>query len=58
MADDEAYNNGLVKRQAVLAEAWTGYLKTNPPDDKQQFQNGWMEARKSALVTAGLEPVF
>lgn len=45
-------------RQAVLAEAWAKYLKTNPPDDKQQFQNGWMSARKSALVAAGLEPIF
>jgi TRAP transporter TAXI family solute receptor len=57
-ADDEAYNNGLVKRQGVLAEAWSAYLKTNPPDDKQQFQSGWMDARKAALVAAGLEPVF
>jgi hypothetical protein len=57
-ADDEAYNNGLFKRQGVLAQAWAGYLKTNPPDDKQAFLNGWMAARKSALVAAGLEPIF
>jgi TRAP transporter TAXI family solute receptor len=57
-ADDEAYNSGLIKRQVVLADAWAGYLKTNPPDDKQQFQTGWMEARKAALVAAGLEPIF
>ena len=57
-ADDEAYNNGLFKRQGVLAEAWAGYLKTNPPEDKQPFQNGWMQARKSALAAAGLEPIF
>ena len=57
-ADDEAYNAQLLKRQGVLADAWAGYLKTNPPDDKQQFQTGWMDARKSALVAAGLEPIF
>ena len=57
-ADDEAYNSGLLKRQGVLADAWAGYLKTNPPDDKQQFQTGWMDARKAALVAAGLEPIF
>jgi TRAP transporter TAXI family solute receptor len=57
-ADDEAYNEGLLKRQGVLADAWAAYLKTNPSDDKQQFQTGWMEARKSALVAAGLEPIF
>jgi hypothetical protein len=56
--DDDAHNNELVKRQGVLAEAWAGFLKANPPDDKQQFQTGWMEARKSALVAAGLEPIF
>ena len=57
-ADDEAYNNGLLKRQGVLADAWAVYLKSNPPDDKQQFQTTWMEARKSALVAAGLEPIL
>jgi TRAP transporter TAXI family solute receptor len=56
--DEDAYNSGLLKRQGVLADAWAGYLKTNPPDDKQQFQTGWMEARKGALVAAGLEPIF
>ena len=48
----------LIKRQGMLASAWAAYLKTNPPQDKQQFQAGWMEARKGALVAAGLEPVF
>jgi TRAP transporter TAXI family solute receptor len=55
-ADEEAHNAGLLKRQGVLADAWAAYLKTNPPEDK--FQAGWMEARKSSLVAAGLEPVF
>jgi hypothetical protein len=55
---DEAYNNGLLKRQGVLADAWAVYLKGNPSDDKQQFQSGWMEARKGALMAAGLEPIF
>ena len=57
-ADDEAHNVQVLKRQAVVADAWAAYLKTNPPDDKQQFQAHWMEARKSALVAAGMEPVF
>jgi len=57
-ADEETYNNGLLKRQGILANAWAAYLKTNPAEDKQQFQTGWMEARKGALVAAGLEPVF
>jgi TRAP transporter TAXI family solute receptor len=56
--DDEAYNIQLFKRQGVLADAWAAYLKTNPPEDKQQFQTGWMDARKAALVAAGLESIF
>ena len=56
--DDEAHNAALLKRQGVLTSAWTAYLKTNPPQDKQQFQAGWMDARRSALAGAGLEPVF
>jgi hypothetical protein len=57
-ADEEAHNAGLLKRQSVLADAWTAYLKANPAEDKQQFQAAWMEARKSALAAAGLEPIF
>ena len=57
-ADDEAHNAQVLKRQGVVADAWAAYLKTNPSDDKQQFQANWMEARKSALVAAGVEPVF
>jgi TRAP transporter TAXI family solute receptor len=56
--DEEVHNNGLLNRQGVLAEAWAAYLKANPPEDKQQFQNGWMAARRSALSAARLEPVF
>jgi TRAP transporter TAXI family solute receptor len=57
-ADDQAHNAALIKRQGVLAAAWAAYLKTNPPQDKQQFQTGWMEARRSALASAALDPVF
>ena len=57
-ADEMAKSEALIKRQGVLASAWAAYLKTNPSQDKQQFQAGWTEARRSALVAAGLEPVF
>ena len=49
-------NDALIARQKVLAEAWTTYLKTNPPDDKDAFRKGWMEARRTALTKAG-QPV-
>jgi TRAP transporter TAXI family solute receptor len=57
-ADDEAHNRVLLKRQAVLAEAWKRYLDANPPADKQAFRDRWIEARRAALVSAALEPVF
>jgi TRAP transporter TAXI family solute receptor len=55
-ADDEAHNAALLKRQGVLADAWAAYLKTKPSDD--QFQAGWMDARRAALASAGMEAVF
>jgi TRAP transporter TAXI family solute receptor len=57
-ADDEAHNEGLLKRQAVLTAAWADLLKTNPPADKTAFRDTWMAARKAALVKAGLDPIF
>lgn len=55
-AEDQTYNDGLIKRQGVLAAAWTAYTKTNPPDDK--FADGWSAARKAALVEAKLPDAF
>jgi TRAP transporter TAXI family solute receptor len=53
-AADEVYNNGLLKRQQVLADAWGGFLKGNPPDDAAQFRPAWMKVRAEALAKAGL----
>jgi hypothetical protein len=52
--DDEAHNQGLLKRQNVLSTAWTAFLKTNPAEDKDQFRSAWMGARRAALAKAGL----
>ena len=49
-------NDTLIARQKVLAESWAAYLKTNPPDDKDAFRKGWMEARRTVLTKAG-QPV-
>ena len=57
-AADEAHNQGLVKRQGVLAAAWQAYLKTNPPDDGEAFRKGWMAARKDALTKANMDVVY
>jgi TRAP transporter TAXI family solute receptor len=55
-AEHEAHNQGLLKRQATLAAAWSAYLKTNPAEDG--FQKGWLAARKDALTKAGMDPIF
>ena len=49
-----AHNDGLLKRQGVLAAAWKKY-KSDPHSD---FQGGWMKARSAALSDAGLPVVF
>lgn len=55
-ADDQAHNDGLIKRQQVLADAWSAYTKSNPPDDK--FAEGWSAARRDALAKASLSDPF
>lgn len=57
-AEHEAHNQALLKRQATLAEAWSGFLKGNPSDDKDAVTKAWVTARKSALTKAGMDPVF
>ncbi|MBX3502543.1 MAG: TAXI family TRAP transporter solute-binding subunit [Alphaproteobacteria bacterium] len=56
-AEHEAHNQKILKRQAVLMEAWTAFMKA-PPADKEAFHIGWMSARKAALTKAGMDPVF
>lgn len=53
---DQTHNDGLIKRQGILAAAWAAYTKTNPPDDK--FAQGWSAARKAALAEAKLPDAF
>ncbi|HWV95512.1 MAG TPA: TAXI family TRAP transporter solute-binding subunit [Xanthobacteraceae bacterium] len=55
-AEDQAHNDALIKRQGILAAAWTAFVKTNPPDDK--FSEGWAAARKEALARANLPDAF
>ena len=55
---DEAHNQKLLTRQKVLADAWSGFLKGSPPEDREGFTKGWMAARKAALTKAGLDIVF
>ena len=54
----QRHNDALLKRQATLAAAWGDFLKTNPPEDREQFRAAWMKARAAALTKAGLEVLF
>jgi TRAP transporter TAXI family solute receptor len=56
--DQEAHNNGLLKRQGVLAAAWTEYGKSNPSSDEKEFYAGWMKARAAALNKANMPNGF
>ena len=57
-AEQDAHNNGLLKRQEVLAAAWAEYGKASPPSDDKAFLDGWMTARAAALAKANLPNGF
>ena len=57
-AEQDAHNNGLYKRQEVLAAAWADYGKSNPPSDDKAFLEGWMKARAAALAKANMPDGF
>jgi hypothetical protein len=56
--EDQAHNDGLFKRQAVLAAAWADYGKSGPPPGDKEFLDGWMAARAAALKKANLSNGF
>jgi hypothetical protein len=55
--EDQAHNDGLIKRQGVLAAAWKGYAGSAPSGDKD-FLDGWMAARAAALQKANMPNGF
>ena len=56
--EQEAHNNALFKRQAVLTTAWADYGKSSPPSDDKAFLAGWMAARAAALKKANMPDGF
>ena len=54
----QRHNDALLKRQATLAAAWGDFMKTNPPEDREQFRAAWMKARAAALTKAGMDVLF
>lgn len=52
----QAHQDLLLKRQEVLATAFSAYKATNPP--KEEFKAGWVITRAEALADAGLHVNF
>lgn len=55
-AEHDAYNDALIKRQALLAATWADFMKTNPAE--ASFRKDWMTFRAAALTKAGLDVIF
>lgn len=53
----QAHNDGLVERQKVLKAAWDEVVAGNIADDAA-FQTAWQEARRTALESAGMNPIW
>jgi TRAP transporter TAXI family solute receptor len=56
-AAHQTHNDGLLKRQDVLAAAWKEASAVKHADDKA-FVAAWMKTRAAHLVKAGMEPVW
>jgi hypothetical protein len=56
-AEDQAHNDGLIKRQKILAGAWASVMAGSYADDNA-FAQAWMKARADALTKAGMDPVL
>jgi len=56
--EHEAHNQKALKRQETLAAAWSAFLKTNPPEDREALRKAWMTVRNTALQKAGFETIF
>lgn len=52
-AGAEAQNQRNLERQAVLAEAWSGFFDS-APEDYDEFQKAWLAVREKALASAGM----
>jgi len=51
--EHQAHNDGLIKRQQVLAKAWAGMNKA-ADIDAEAFAAAWEKARSAALAKAGM----
>ena len=54
----EAHNQNLLKRQGVLADAWTAHVAASKDKSDEDFAKGWQSARAAALEKAGMSVPF
>ena len=57
----EAHNNRLIQRQNILAQAWQTMkteTKTKKPAESEQFEQRWLQLRKSHLEAAGFDAIW
>ena len=57
-AEQEKHQAALLKRQGVLQTAFTGMVKSNPPEDKDAFNKAWQTVRAAALRKARMDVIF
>lgn len=55
---DEAHNQGLLKRQKVLADAWAAFMAGDTPSGEEEFAKAWGKARAAALTEADLPVIY
>lgn len=53
---EQAHNDSLLKRQAVLAKAWAQLASQTL--DQDRWASTWMTLRAEALIAAGFDPVW
>jgi hypothetical protein len=53
-AEDQAHNDRLLARQALLARAW----RAMPALEGEEFRHAWMIRRREALEAGGFDPVW
>ena len=55
---EEAHNQMLLKRQDVLAAAWTEFMASDAARDEDNFADNWMTFRAGKLEAAAMPVVF
>ena len=53
---DQAHNDALLERQAVLSAAWARMADSDLEGDA--FRAAWMAVREEALTAAGFDPIW